>query len=309
MITVVIPLYNKERQIAHTLQTVLAQTYQDFEVVIVDDGSNDHSADIVLSFCDPRIRLIRQINAGVSAARNRGIAEARGEFVALLDADDEWMPDYLSTQMNLVETYSECDVFVTNYEFRNDLGKVTPTILRKLPFTGTTGVLSNYFEVASNSNPPICSITIMARKFAFDSVGGFPVGVKSGEDLLTWAKLACRYKIAFDTSVHAVFVQTSIAEAKPQIRLGQEDYIANELIKLYALMEEGEVRDQLKAYIARWYKVWSVLLIEANQNHKSFNTAMDGLKWGGSMKQFLPIIVLSMMPSILAKNLFYKLRR
>ena len=148
MISVVIPLYNKEHYIATTLQTILAQTYQDYEVVIVDDGSTDGSVNAVERLCDSRLRLVRQNNAGVSVARNRGIEEARGELIAFLDADDEWKPDYLATQMMLVEMYPQCDVFATNYEFWNSQEKVTPTIIRKLPFQEQYGVLNDYFKVA-----------------------------------------------------------------------------------------------------------------------------------------------------------------
>ena len=133
MISVVIPLYNKERQIAHTLRSVFAQTFQDFEVVIVDDGSTDGSVAEVEKFTDSRIRLIRQVNAGVAAARNRGIEEAQGELIAFLDADDEWKPEYLATQYHLYQKYPECSVYACNYEFREYEGKVTPTIIPKLP--------------------------------------------------------------------------------------------------------------------------------------------------------------------------------
>ena len=90
MISVVIPLYNKEKQIKRTIQSVLTQTFQDFEIVIVNDGSTDNSTIEVEKIKDSRIRLIHQENAGVSAARNKGIEEAKYELIALLDADDEW---------------------------------------------------------------------------------------------------------------------------------------------------------------------------------------------------------------------------
>jgi glycosyltransferase involved in cell wall biosynthesis len=205
MISIVIPLYNKEHQIANTLQSVFGQTFTDFEIIIVDDGSTDNSSSVVSSINDTRIRLIHQNNAGVSVARNRGIAEAHGEFVAFLDADDEWKPDYLATQVKLVEEYPQCDIFATNYEFCNDSGKVTSTIIRRLPFNGTSGILSNYFEVASNSHPPLWTSAVMVRKSAIESIGGFPIGIKSGEDLLTWARLFVNCEFAFCTDVLAIY--------------------------------------------------------------------------------------------------------
>lgn len=168
MISVVIPLYNKEQSIASTLQSVLKQTYQDFEIVIVNDGSTDHSVEKVAKVTDPRIRLIHQKNAGVSAARNRGIEEAGGEYIAFLDADDEWKSNYLKIQYKLTQKYPECCVFACNYEFKDTQGKVTPTIIRKLPFKGEDGILSNYFEVSSCSHPPICSISIMVKKMQYN---------------------------------------------------------------------------------------------------------------------------------------------
>lgn len=103
MISVVIPLYNKEKQIAKTLQTVLDQTCQDFEIVIVNDGSTDGSVGEIKKITDSRIRLINQKNGGVSAARNRGIEEAKGEHIAFLDADDMWNRDYLKTINYLIK--------------------------------------------------------------------------------------------------------------------------------------------------------------------------------------------------------------
>src|SRR5690606_11857402 len=111
MFSIVIPLYNKEQSVTNTLQSVLNQTYTEFEVVIVNDGSTDNSVEKVEAFNDPRIRLIHQANAGVSAARNKGIEEAKFEWIAFLDADDLWMENHLSTLRNMIETYPEYKAF------------------------------------------------------------------------------------------------------------------------------------------------------------------------------------------------------
>lgn len=275
MISIVIPLYNKANYIANTLKTVFAQTYQDFEVVIVDDGSTDGSEKVVETMQDARIRLIKQQNAGVSAARNNGIAEARGEYIALLDADDEWKPTYLATQMALVEKYPQCDVFCCNYEFRNGEGQVSSTIVNKLSFEGEDGVLTNYFEVASCSHPPICSISIMVRKGILESVGGFPLGIRSGEDLITWAKLACKYQIAYSLSVQAVYeFRSSKQLVTPRRAPDVQDKVGDMLNELTRSHEVPYLKD----YAALWHKMRMVTFVrlgmhkEANREYKKIKS-------------------------------------
>ena len=112
MISVIIPLYNKEPIIERSLQSVLGQDYDDFEVVVVNDGSTDRSADIVRSINDPRIRLIEQENGGPSKARNTGTKNARGEWIVFLDADDELLPGAMRMFSTTIESYS-------NYNFHN----------------------------------------------------------------------------------------------------------------------------------------------------------------------------------------------
>lgn len=307
MISVVIPLYNKEKQIANTLHTVLKQTYQDFEIVIVNDGSSDNSVVEVEKIQDSRIRIIHQQNRGASAARNKGIEEAKYNLIAFLDADDEWKPEYLETQYNLYLKYPECSVFAVNYEFRDAKGKITPTIINKLSITGEEGILSNYFEVASCSNPPICSISIMVKKDAIKSIGGFPVGIKSGEDLLTWARLATKYKIAYYRKVLAVFVSTNsgVDQSKAELRYDNQDPVLDNLLLLYKEYNSND----LKNYIIRWYKIQCVILLEIGYNRVMRKKAIEAIKFGGPKKIFYPIIFLSILPSFVSKQIFKLTRR
>lgn len=272
---------------ARSIRSVLCQSFQDFEIVVVDDGSTDGSCDEVLKIGDSRIRLVRQFNAGVSAARNRGIEEASGEYVAFLDADDEWKPGYLAAQLALAEKYPECSVFAVNYEFRNAQGKTTPTLIRKLPFSGEDGVLTNYFEVASCSHPPICSISIMVRKEAIQAIGGFPVGIKSGEDLLTWARLACRYKIAYSTKPLAVYcdIRETVIQHKRSPDLN--DYVGIELAALYNMGYK-----YIRSYVSLYYKMRAVHALTCSMRKMAFNATLKAIFFNPfSIKNYILILL------------------
>jgi hypothetical protein len=104
-VSVVIPLYNKAKYITRTLRSVAGQTFEDFETIIVDDGSSDGSGELAAEFPDRRFQVLHQANAGPGAARNRGIEEARGEVIAFLDADDEWMPEYLESGLKMLTEF------------------------------------------------------------------------------------------------------------------------------------------------------------------------------------------------------------
>jgi glycosyltransferase involved in cell wall biosynthesis len=115
MVTVVIPLYNKERYIRNTIASILAQTFRDFEIIVVDDGSTDASSKRVLEFTDPRITLVRQENKGPGRARNVGLALAKGQYISFLDADDEWMPRFLEAAVSYLKDHSCVSVITTGY--------------------------------------------------------------------------------------------------------------------------------------------------------------------------------------------------
>lgn len=294
MISVIIPLYNKEKRITQTLRSVLSQTYNDFEIVIVDDGSTDGSVAEVEKFHDSRIRLIRQENAGVSAARNRGVKEARGKYVAFIDADDEWKPEYLEYQYQLTLDFPECKVFASNYVFCDVQGVVSPTILNKLPFKGETGLLVNYFEVAAASHPPIWTSAVMIDRETFMETGGFPVGIKSGEDLLTWARLACRNKIAFSRRALAVFnAEGYDAREKPKRLPAEIDIVGRELVELLKEYKTPYLRE----YIALWHKMRSSIYMRLRMRRKSVKEALIGLRYNPLNLKLYVFVLLNCLPS------------
>ena len=294
MISVVIPLYNKEKQIKRTLQSILAQTFQDFEIVIVNDGSIDNSIIEVEKVKDSRIRLIHQKNTGVSAARNKGIEEAKYELIALLDADDEWKNKYLEVQYDLYKKYPKCDIFACNYEFVNEKHDISPTIIKKLSFKENDGILNNYFEVACVSHPPLCSSAIVIKKKAIQAIGGFPLGIKSGEDLLTWAKLATFYQIAYNKLAYAQFnIEGYLLNEKPKRIPAPIDVVGNELLRLL----RQQRKPYLRQYLSHWHKMRSSIYMRLSMRKESINEAIVGLKYNPKNYKLYIYILLNLIPS------------
>lgn len=304
MISVVIPLYNKKESVVHTLECVLKQTYQNFEVVVVDDGSTDGSAEIVEGVDDGRIRLIRQENGGVSAARNRGIKEAKSEYIAFLDADDEWKPEHLETLVGLIEKYPQYGAYSTNYEFKQGT-KVKKTILNKIPFEVEEGVLSNYFEVSSCSHSPICSITACVKKSLMDEIGGFPMGIAAGEDLLTWARIAVKTNWAYSIKVTAVYC---LGEENVVVRRRhvEEDPVGDELVALY---KANKSVCGLKEYVARWFKIRSMCFLQEGQTRLVWKTGMRSLKYNRNNPKILAYMIISILPQWIRNRILLSLSR
>jgi glycosyltransferase involved in cell wall biosynthesis len=191
------PLYNKAPYVKKALESVLSQTYTDYEIIVVDDGSTDNSADIVrelvISNCklvNDQFRLISQANAGVAAARNNGVAKSKGEYVCFLDADDWWKPTFLEEMDNLIAEYPDAGIYASNYIYYKP-GKT------HIALNLERGYIDYPEAYLQSGSMPVTSITTCMPRKVFDEMGGFPVGIKLGEDFLLWAKTALHYKVAF----------------------------------------------------------------------------------------------------------------
>ncbi len=202
-VSVVIPLYNKEGQIARAIASVQAQTFQDFEIVVIDDGSKDGGPSLVAAMSDPRIRLYRQPNGGVSVARNRGVELARADVVAFLDGDDAWYPDHLEHLWQLRAEFPGTLAWAMNYHVVALDGTLTPGVS---VVTEPRVVLTpeNFFRIARHGTPVFSSAVAVDRD-ALRRVGGFPAGVRLGEDLDTWIRLLFSGPLAFDARPGAFY--------------------------------------------------------------------------------------------------------
>ncbi|GHT69021.1 glycosyl transferase [Bacteroidia bacterium] len=201
MVSVIIPLYNKEEYIRNTLLSVLNQSYQYFEVIIVNDGSTDNSIENIQDIQDRRIRIIHQQNGGRSLARNNGIKESKYKFVAFLDADDQWNEDFLFNMMDLIDQYSMYEVFISNYSFYSQ-GKYHIALKNK--YFSQSKIIDNYFY-RSITTPLVTSNTIVIKKGVFNDVGFFNETLSMGEDLDMWFRIMLKYQLVYSPYIGATY--------------------------------------------------------------------------------------------------------
>lgn len=144
LVSIITPCYNGEKYIAQTIRSVLEQTYENWEMIIVDDGSSDGSADIIRSFTDSRIRLMQQENSGSAAARNAGIRAAQGRYLALLDADDLWEPEFLTRQLEFMQKHKALCVCCAYYCIDESGNEVHPPVFPKEVITVKDMLVRNH---------------------------------------------------------------------------------------------------------------------------------------------------------------------
>ena len=305
MISVIIPLYNKEKTIGAAVNSILAQTYDDYEIIIVNDGSTDSSLEIVRQIGNDKIRLFNQNNSGVSVARNTGIENAKGEFIAFLDADDRWDADYLEQQMQLVSDYPECHMFGTNYRFVDSRGQVTTTQINNIPFSGSTGILSNYFIVASTSHVPVWTSAVMIRTETIRKLGCFQPGIKSGEDLLTWAKIAVRYPVAYCIIPKATYSLGDGYDLKnePPRRQDAGDPVGIELKKIYYAYRYSANGKGLGQYLSHWHRMRASVAVRYGERFETIYESLKALSYNPLNHNVLPFIILALCPESLRKKI------
>lgn len=271
-ISVVIPLYNKAAYVARAVTSVLSQTRVPREVIVVDDGSTDDGARIVDGLGSSIVRTVRQPNQGPGVARNTGLLHASGDWVALLDADDVWLPNHLEEIAQLIATYPDAALVSTRYT--------------KAP-AGTIGVLSsdtsvrqrreiNYFMEGARDRGIVSSSTCALKRHVANGLGGFG-SYRYGEDVAFWARVALDYKIVASDRVTAVYVRNT--GGPTELRPPEADTELSSISAVGPVFEVLEVERNARGWkcypreVREFMDSWLLVYLRSNVYKRNFRRA------------------------------------
>ncbi len=239
--SVIIPLFNKEKYVLKTIKSILNQTFQDFEIIIVDDGSTDNSVNIIKSIKSEKIKLIKQVNQGASVARNNAINASNGTYIATLDSDDEWQNNHLSELKKCITSFSKAVLFCTNYNIKRHNAFITNTKFN-FQFDQDCLIIDDFFKANIINFIPTSS-SVAFKKEDFLKINGYNTNLRTGQDIDLWIKFGLMGAIAFNpktTMLYNYYDQTSLSNSN----YNEDRYL---LISNYKLQEKDNA--SLKLYL------------------------------------------------------------
>ncbi len=198
-VSVVIPTYNRAKMLTDAVESVLRQTHPVDEIIVIDDGSTDNTPATIEQFGD-KLRYIRQANAGPSTARNRGVAEAHGDFIAFQDSDDHWTPNKIATQLDFLSTHPRVEVvFGLMADVHTAADELIPVMRNQFVYDQlrrANGVVENMLGLLLLDNM-IPTPTVLMRRACFDRIGGFDPNLHIAEDFDLWLRAAAEFQFGF----------------------------------------------------------------------------------------------------------------
>ena len=254
--SIIIPVYNKANHIQATIQSVLMQTFQDFEIIVIDDGSTDESRNKIEKISEDRIQIYNIKNQGVSHARNYGIAKSTSDLIVFLDADDLWRNNHLENLKELYTAFPNCGLYATAYLKKNKKVLIPSTYKNIPPTENWMGIVENYFE-SSTVNSIAWTSAVMVPKSTFKTVGNFneTITLGAGEDTDLWIRIALKYPVAFSakvTAIHNLHSDNRISNSSTKLRqfidldVYEEDAKANPSLKKYLDLNRFSIAIQHK---------------------------------------------------------------
>lgn len=301
-ISIVIPLYNKEKYIERTLKRVLEQTYQMFEIIIVNDGSTDNSVSNVNKIKDRRIKLYNQKNSGASNARNNGVKYANGDFIAFLDADDEWDKTYLERIVKLHKNNPDGILYATNYYIMENKE------LSMIDYPGITkkeGELENYF-ISGKIYTPIWTSAAVIKKDVFNQLGGFNKHCIICEDVDLWCKIALSGKIYYINEPLAIYHRDNINMLSKN---KNASCFYPFLDEYETLINPNDIKKEAILEYVKYRKVTAIKYALCNSNNKEARKILHSMaKKKEKIKNYHILIILSFLPYFCIKK-YLKLMR
>lgn len=298
MFSIIIPLYNKYAYIQRAIDSVLNQSFKDYEIIVVNDGSTDGGDELVDWLYEDKIKLINQDNQGVSMARNRGIKEAKYPWIAFLDADDYWHPDYLETMVEGISKFPTAAMFGCSYSQRKeDLGKVDQA--------GWFEV-NDYFKRAIVNTLFFTSATIIRKEFFLENPG-FDGGLARGEDLDVWFRAVLFFgKPVYNFSKLVYYSQDDPAQATNTAFPVEKSLSSKILSENYFPATQGVKCENFEVFRKRYVYFNLLPYLRDSQNDEAASKLLEKLKGTDQLLRsvyLLPFGILrKLMWSSLGKN-------
>ena len=291
--SVIIPLYNKENHIKATLQSVLSQTFTDFEVIIVNDVSTDNSLNLVRQIKDERIQIINHpVNKGLSASRNTGITYAKADMIAFLDADDLWKPRFLESICFLIDAYPDASIFATQYEEFYTGDFIVPIKADRLPVTENQIYLLDFFPV--NMGKLIVSFSsICIRRKVFEKIGTFNEAVTFAEDVDFYIRAFYNNQLAYYNKSLASYMiynsqQMSLAGLKSKVIPDFDSYE-------YMTLNRPDIKRFLDFYRYVMAKHYKLSGDSVNYSKMLRGIRLDSLNYKQRILLYAPVYILKLI--------------
>jgi glycosyltransferase involved in cell wall biosynthesis len=303
MFSIIIPLYNKENTIFNTVKSVVNQSFKEFEILIINDGSTDNSLENLQKIEDNRIKIITTENRGVSQARNLGIDKSSYPYIAFLDADDIWENNHLEVLRNLILDFPDAGLFATKYIYHYDNGiKITPFFIDINE--DFRGIVPNFFKSSAVYRIAWTSCVCVPKNI-LKTIGTFDENITlgAGEDADLWTRIAVKYPVAIDSKITAIY------------NFEGENHLSNEKIerKKYAkydkLYKEEKENIWLKKFLDRERAEFAIKhkRIKKHDEYKFYydNLYLRNLNWKIIVLLHLPTFALNSLYNIKQKFGFW----
>ncbi|KAA5535294.1 glycosyltransferase family 2 protein [Paenimyroides baculatum] len=287
--SVIIPLYNKEKYIQNTLNCVFNQSFYNFEVIVVNDGSTDRSLEILEEFNDIRLKIIYQKNQGVSVARNTGMENAKADYICFLDADDSWKTNHLQAFHDTITKFPDAKMYCNRY-----VTQISKNTFIKNNFIDIEenyeGYVTDFFK-SSLINRVALTSAVCIHNDIFNEIGGFDKTISSGQDLEYWIKIAIKYKTAITKNNTLIynFLDENISLSKTHIN--------NKTIpKFSQFLSEEKINKSLKKFLDLYRIEYALKYHIAGNSERTKellqNVASENLKSKTKILFYFPSIIL-----------------